>query len=182
MHTYKEIYTHVHTHDTWIHLTKTHGWDQSQVNDYGYEDKYEMEAINISPGDYLTPTRKTMADFQKFWLSVGEESEMEIKIQFGHLRSGKTSAVEKLLSVLNMYKCEAPEDSQSGQVSSLHLIGKAVGCDIPVLIRARLVDSVHGILGKVRSINITVHTSIQIQVRGGDAILIDAISQTLRGL
>jgi len=106
-----------------------------EVDSYGNEDEYPIEAVELSTSDYVQTT--FVPSFQEKWDQVGDEFEISQTYSLSTMKS-LPDAVKAIIDFLGMQPCERSDQVPAKKTKhTLFLSGVFLG-EIPVLARTRM--------------------------------------------
>ncbi|XP_020088256.1 coatomer subunit gamma-2 [Ananas comosus] len=103
-----------------------------EAEDEGVEDEYQLEDLEIVPGDYMR--KVPVANFKNAWESMGPENEQVDEYALG-VRESLAEAVSAVINILGMQPCEGTEVVPSNSRSHTCLLSGVYIGNVKVLAR-----------------------------------------------
>jgi coatomer protein complex subunit gamma len=86
----------------------------------GYDDEYNMNALEITPGDYLVPT--FIGNFQHVWDELANEAKYQYQLPYQSI----AEAIPAIVSHLSMQPLEGSDNAASDVTHNLKLFARLV--------------------------------------------------------
>lgn len=137
-----------------------------EAEEEGFEDEYQLEDVEASPGDYIKAAHIT--DFASNWDAIGEEGQAVDSYGLGQRDGGLPDTVETVIKLLGMTVVDGSDAvPPNARSHTVHLAGTIVG-DIQVLAKLQFgLDAQRNVAMKmaVRSESLEISEAVHIIIQ-----------------
>eukprot|EP01024_Parvocaulis_polyphysoides_P052832 TRINITY_DN5241_c0_g1_i1.p1 TRINITY_DN5241_c0_g1~~TRINITY_DN5241_c0_g1_i1.p1 ORF type:complete len:543 (+),score=101.51 TRINITY_DN5241_c0_g1_i1:1-1629(+) len=137
----------------------------NEAEEEGFDDEYQLEDIDITPGDYIKALH--IGNFKNAWDALGEETEMEDEYGLGE-REGIQETLETIMGILGMSPCDGSDIAPPNARSHILLLAGTVVGDIQVLARVSF------------GLDMSRQVAMKLVVRSEDATVSELIHQIIQ--